>query len=171
MPLTSLYFQNPGIDIGDVSERRALRKSLKCKNFQWYLDHVYPEMRRYNNTIAYGEVIKTTHAFSLDSYALGWGLLWWGKIENRVIHSFVHSSIQEWFWRCSTWKQGSHQLVGGQHYNRCYNGGMDQRLWWPVLPWVWSAWSVLVGTFCFWRSLGPVSGTLSRKSYIKTGID
>ncbi|XP_054570793.1 polypeptide N-acetylgalactosaminyltransferase 17 isoform X3 [Eptesicus fuscus] len=51
-----LGIKNPGIDIGDVSERRALRKSLKCKNFQWYLDHVYPEMRRYNNTIAYGEL-------------------------------------------------------------------------------------------------------------------
>ncbi|XP_074246426.1 polypeptide N-acetylgalactosaminyltransferase 17 isoform X2 [Saimiri boliviensis] len=52
----NLPLENPGIDIGDVSERRALRKSLKCKNFQWYLDHVYPEMRRYNNTIAYGEL-------------------------------------------------------------------------------------------------------------------
>lgn len=59
-------FQNPGIDIGDVSERKALRKSLKCKNFQWYLDHVYPEMRRYNNTVAYGEVIKAEQSLRSD---------------------------------------------------------------------------------------------------------
>jgi len=34
----------------------ALRKSLQCKSFEWYLDNVYPEMRRYNNTLFYGEV-------------------------------------------------------------------------------------------------------------------
>ncbi|MEQ2172277.1 Polypeptide N-acetylgalactosaminyltransferase 17, partial [Goodea atripinnis] len=48
--------QNHGIDYGDVSQRVALRKSLQCKSFQWYLDNVYPEMRRYNNTVFYGEV-------------------------------------------------------------------------------------------------------------------
>lgn len=53
--------QNPGVDFGDVSERVALRNRLKCKSFRWYLQHVYPEMRIYNNTITYGEVRALTH--------------------------------------------------------------------------------------------------------------
>lgn len=51
-----VLLQNHGIDFGDISQRVALRKSLQCKSFDWYLDNVYPEMRRYNNTLFYGEV-------------------------------------------------------------------------------------------------------------------
>lgn len=33
-----------GMSYGDISSRVELRKQLKCKSFQWYLDNVYPEM-------------------------------------------------------------------------------------------------------------------------------
>ncbi|XP_071375764.1 polypeptide N-acetylgalactosaminyltransferase 9 [Centroberyx affinis] len=52
----NIPMNNPGVDFGDVSERVALRKRLQCRSFRWYLEHVYPEMRIYNNTITYGEV-------------------------------------------------------------------------------------------------------------------
>uniref|UniRef100_A0A8D3BFW9 Polypeptide N-acetylgalactosaminyltransferase n=1 Tax=Scophthalmus maximus TaxID=52904 RepID=A0A8D3BFW9_SCOMX len=52
----NIPMENHGIDYGDISQRVALRKSLQCKSFEWYLDNVYPEMRRYNNTLFYGEI-------------------------------------------------------------------------------------------------------------------
>lgn len=116
------YFQNPGIDIGDVSERRALRKSLKCKNFQWYLDHVYPEMRRYNNTIAYGEVIKTPHALGLGACAVGWGWLCWGKARNRVIRSLIHRFISSVMSQVLT-------IMGGDACNKYYSEGTGHENW------------------------------------------
>lgn len=39
-----LYDRRPSLklvtDFGDVSQRVALRKQLKCKTFKWYLEHV-----------------------------------------------------------------------------------------------------------------------------------
>ncbi|XP_067307201.1 polypeptide N-acetylgalactosaminyltransferase 17 [Pseudorasbora parva] len=55
----NLPMKNHGIDFGDVSQRLALRKRLQCKSFEWYLDNIYPEMRRYNNTLFYGEIRNT----------------------------------------------------------------------------------------------------------------
>ncbi|XP_008851707.1 polypeptide N-acetylgalactosaminyltransferase 18 isoform X2 [Nannospalax galili] len=49
-----LGIRDSGIDIGDITERKALRKRLQCKTFRWYLVSVYPEMRMYSDIIAYG---------------------------------------------------------------------------------------------------------------------
>lgn len=43
------YFKiNPDareVDYGDVSGRLELRKNLQCKDFKWYMDNVYPDLR------------------------------------------------------------------------------------------------------------------------------
>ncbi|XP_041694162.1 polypeptide N-acetylgalactosaminyltransferase 18 isoform X1 [Coregonus clupeaformis] len=51
--------QNSGIDIGDLTERKALRNRLQCKSFSWFLANIYSEMRTYSDTVAYG-VLKNT---------------------------------------------------------------------------------------------------------------
>uniref|UniRef100_A0A8C7QPE8 Polypeptide N-acetylgalactosaminyltransferase n=1 Tax=Oncorhynchus mykiss TaxID=8022 RepID=A0A8C7QPE8_ONCMY len=48
--------QDSGIDIGDLTERKALRNRLQCKSFRWFLANIYSEMRTYSDTVAYGVV-------------------------------------------------------------------------------------------------------------------
>ena len=40
---------------GDVSDRLALKKELKCQNFRWFLTNVYPELQLpKNGDISFG---------------------------------------------------------------------------------------------------------------------
>lgn len=43
----AFYSANPGLkpeNGGDVSKQIALRESLGCKNFKWYLNNIVPEL-------------------------------------------------------------------------------------------------------------------------------
>ncbi|XP_035686606.1 polypeptide N-acetylgalactosaminyltransferase 5-like [Branchiostoma floridae] len=38
------HVENEIANAGDVSDRKRMREQLGCKSFQWYIDHVYPEI-------------------------------------------------------------------------------------------------------------------------------
>lgn len=59
---------------GDVSDRVALRKRLKCRSFQWYLQNIYPEMtssqnhkNQVNNKLRRPKVLQTGRLRNLGS--------------------------------------------------------------------------------------------------------
>ncbi|KAF1661079.1 putative polypeptide N-acetylgalactosaminyltransferase 8, partial [Aptenodytes patagonicus] len=55
----NLPIENPGIDFGDVSSRKELRKKLNCKGFDWYIKNIYPNLIVLPNIVGYGTMKNT----------------------------------------------------------------------------------------------------------------
>ncbi|XP_046378160.2 polypeptide N-acetylgalactosaminyltransferase 5-like isoform X1 [Haliotis rufescens] len=57
---------SPGIDYGDVTDRRKLRDSLHCHDFRWYIENIYPEcpIAKVLNTGEIRSVSRPTHCLA-----------------------------------------------------------------------------------------------------------
>lgn len=43
---------------GEVDDRYSIKRQLKCKSFQWYLENIYPESDLLIDAIQIGQVSK-----------------------------------------------------------------------------------------------------------------
>ena len=69
------------ISYGNVTDRIELRKKLKCQNFQWYLNNIYPDLLPPDNKT--GNKNDQKSALSKDKFVP------WDKRERNYEQAFV----------------------------------------------------------------------------------
>ena len=76
---------------GDITDRVALRKKLKCKSFKWYLDNIYPDSQMPDlYPPAKGEVTR----FHLIHFCIGIILLYCNSCE-LAKKEFVDTAVTD----------------------------------------------------------------------------
>ncbi|GFS28061.1 polypeptide N-acetylgalactosaminyltransferase [Elysia marginata] len=56
------------LDVGDLSEREAIKSKLKCNEFSWYLHNVWPELHIYDENVHLWGMVKNKEVeFCLDN--------------------------------------------------------------------------------------------------------
>lgn len=59
------------LDVGDLSERQAIRDKLQCKNFSWFINNIWPELNPYKeDALAWGMIksVEGDYCFDNDDY-------------------------------------------------------------------------------------------------------
>ncbi|XP_076094388.1 putative polypeptide N-acetylgalactosaminyltransferase 9 isoform X2 [Mytilus galloprovincialis] len=64
-------FYNIKFDIGDITDRKKLRRSLKCHSFDWYLKNVYPGLFLPYNSQATGHIRNAATELCIESPVMG----------------------------------------------------------------------------------------------------
>lgn len=108
-------------EIGDTSSRLALREKLKCNNFQWYLDNIYPELE----IPEHNDVTISFNDWCLDTF---------GKLDNEVGLYKCHGKGGNQHWqinKAKNWVTQEDACLTVRNkilvMHRCQTGNMHQQ--------------------------------------------
>lgn len=60
------------MDVGDLTERKELKKRLKCRPFRWILDNVFTQSVTRSRFVNMGQIAHKSGSVCMDSYSQGY---------------------------------------------------------------------------------------------------